>query len=192
MKDTINFKEYFKNFFLLVKKGEVEIYNEFSLQHELGVYLRPEIPDLKVQFERPVSFFGLNKEDLEKKETDISVYSEDHSTKYVIELKYPRNGQHPEQMFSVCKDICFCEQLHQKGFVNCFSIIVVDDPLFYEGEKKTGIYQHFRSDVPVHGEIRKPTGKKDCSFKIKGSYPVIWESLKNNIKYAVVEIANKK
>ncbi len=29
----------------------------------------------------------------------------------VVELKFPRNGQHPEQMYSFCKDIVFAEQL---------------------------------------------------------------------------------
>ncbi len=28
-----------------------------------------------------------------------------------LELKYPRNGQHPEQMFSFCKEIAFVEEL---------------------------------------------------------------------------------
>jgi hypothetical protein len=35
-----------------VGSGTVEIYNEFSLQHELGVYLRNNLENCKVQFER--------------------------------------------------------------------------------------------------------------------------------------------
>jgi hypothetical protein len=32
--------EHFQDFFAYVAQGKTEIYNEFSLQHELGCYLR--------------------------------------------------------------------------------------------------------------------------------------------------------
>lgn len=32
----------------LVEDGEVEVYNEFSLQHELGIFLRANITGYKV------------------------------------------------------------------------------------------------------------------------------------------------
>lgn len=41
-----------------VGRGEIEIYNEFSLQHELGIFLRASLPGCKVQFERNVSHFN--------------------------------------------------------------------------------------------------------------------------------------
>lgn len=40
-----------------VADGKVEVYNEFGLQHELGIYLRSALPELKVQIERNVHFF---------------------------------------------------------------------------------------------------------------------------------------
>ena len=39
------------DFMSLVATKKIEIYNEFSLQHELGVYLRQNLHDLKVQFD---------------------------------------------------------------------------------------------------------------------------------------------
>ena len=52
--------ELIAGFFRLVASGTVEIYNEFSLQHELGIHLRSSISSTyKVQFERPVGFFRL-------------------------------------------------------------------------------------------------------------------------------------
>jgi hypothetical protein len=51
-----------------VGSGNIEIYNEFSLQHELGIYLRGSLNNKKVQFERNVSFFGLNKANFVKRE----------------------------------------------------------------------------------------------------------------------------
>lgn len=37
--------------------------------------------------------------------------------KYAVELKFPGNGQHPEQMFSFAKDIMFMEQLKKKNLM---------------------------------------------------------------------------
>ena len=42
-----------------IQNKETEIYNEFSLQHELGIYLRNVLPGYKVQFERNVKFFNI-------------------------------------------------------------------------------------------------------------------------------------
>ncbi|NCA78501.1 MAG: hypothetical protein EOM90_19400, partial [Alphaproteobacteria bacterium] len=121
-----------------IAKGEIEIYNEFSLQHEMGIILRSKFPDYKVQFERNVSFFSLTGEFI-KSEIDIVIYSQKKQKQptlhYAIELKFPRNGQYPEQMFSCCKDILFAEQLKKgefkNGFERAFLIIFADDPLFY-------------------------------------------------------------
>jgi len=65
-------KEKFEKFSQLVESGQVEVYNEFSLQHELGLYLRSAIQDAKVQFERNVSFFFDSISSFRKKEIDIS------------------------------------------------------------------------------------------------------------------------
>ena len=62
----------------------IEIYNEFSLQHKPGIYLRTQMPKYHVQFERNVSFFSVRSTDLLKKEVDISVFNSDLSTKYAI------------------------------------------------------------------------------------------------------------
>lgn len=39
-----------------------------------------------------------------------------NSEHYAIELKYPLNGQYPEQMFSFVKDIKFMEEMKELGF----------------------------------------------------------------------------
>jgi hypothetical protein len=92
----IDFITHAKSFFSGVAKGTVEIYNEISLQHEFGLYLRTTVSKtFKTQFERPVSFFGLHRSNFVKKEIDISVFASSQLEKYAIELKYPRNGQHP-------------------------------------------------------------------------------------------------
>ena len=60
--------QHIAEFVKAVAGGEVEIYNEFSLQHELGLFLRSKLNDCKVQFERNVSHFNLLKSDLYKRE----------------------------------------------------------------------------------------------------------------------------
>lgn len=101
----------------------IEIYNEFSLQHELGIFLRNELPGYLVQFERNIKYFSSSRFAFTKRELDIAVFSKDKSElKYAIELKYPRNGQHPETMFSFCKDIAFIEELKIAGF-SCAALL---------------------------------------------------------------------
>lgn len=174
-----------------IKTGKIEIYNEFSLQHELGIFLRSQFTNLKIQFERNVSFF-FHTGEFVKKEIDISIYSADKSTlHWAIELKFPRNGQHPEQMFSFCKDIMFAEQLKCSGFDQTFFVAFADDPLFYSGNGD-GIYGYFRQHKTLHGTITKPTGKKDDTITLNGSYEVQWTKVFGSLKFAVIEAkANK-
>ena len=58
-----------------VATGKVEVYNEFSLQHELGIYLRDQLkknPEYqnyngyKVQFERNTKYFGFDLKKLQR------------------------------------------------------------------------------------------------------------------------------
>lgn len=178
--------EIINKFIERIKQEQIEIYNEFSLQHELGIAIRSYLPNYKTQFERNVSFF-FNKVGFIKKEIDIAVFSQDKSQLlYAIELKYPRNGQYPEQMFSFCKDICFIEQLKISGFKKTFLIIFADDPLFYSGNKD-GIYAYFRGGKQLKGSIRKPTGKKDKTIDLKGSYKINWKTISTKLKYSIIE-----
>lgn len=173
----------------LVRDGEIEIYNEISVQHELGIVFRSFLPKrFKVQFERPVDYFGLRKENFPKREIDITILTPDLRTKYGVEIKFPRSGQHPEQMFSSCKDIMFLEQLCMMGFTDCYFLMLADDPLFYEGNKTDGIYRFFRGGISVHGSIPKPTGTKNEVLDIVGSYPIFWKHIVGMLKYFSLEI----
>ena len=148
--------------------GEVEIYNESSLQHELGIFLRNRLQNMKIQFERNVSYFRLSNINFVKKEIDISVFEIKDNTIFLeaaIELKYPRNGQYPEQMFSFCKDIQFAEQLKQAGFQNAFVVIFADDHLFYEGnEVDPKIWTRYKTYITSLKE--GSNGKKKAFTKV--------------------------
>ena len=168
--------------------NSIEIYNEFSLQHELGIFLRNELPDYLVQFERNVEYFSLSKGAFLKREIDIVVLSKDKKElKYAIELKFPRNGQYPEQMFSFCKDIAFAEELNSAGFSRTALVIFTDDHLFHSGRGE-GIYGFFRAARPITGSIKKPTGAKNMEVHIRGSYVVSWSDVNANTRFAFVEV----
>lgn len=177
-------------FMRAVGSGQVEIYNEFSLQHELGIFLRAQWPEFRIQFERNVSYFGVPKKDFTKRELDIAVFSPDRKTlQYAIELKFPRSGQHPEQMFSFCKDIAFAEELHAAGFKQTAFVAVADDPLFYRGTGD-GIYGYFRRQRPLAGTITKPTGAKNDTVLVRGPYIVRWLPVVGTTQYALVTVGN--
>jgi len=169
-----------------VGAGEIEVYNEFSLQHELGIFLRGELSS-KVQFERNVSYFGIDKSKVIKREIDISIFNERSSPNTAIELKFPRNGQHPEQLFSCCRDIKFLEGLKEAGFEKGYFILLAEDALFYSGNA-VGIYSSFRSTKELSGRIVKPTGKKDSEFILNGSYHIHWQEICGALKCAIVEV----
>src|ERR1700688_732001 len=178
-------------FFERLKVSGVDIYNEFSLQHELGGYLRSvlERDKYNVQFERPAGFFGIPCDQLLKKEIDIAIFSQDHTCKTAIELRFPRNGQYPEQMFNACKDVAFLEQLVDRGFDFGLFVMAADDKLFYQGADTGGVYSYFRSGKPICGLIRKPTGTKDELFTVRGSYLLTWHVLPDlELRYACISV----
>lgn len=183
-------ERHIEDFAKAVGNGTVDVYNEFSLQHELGLFLRNLLPSYKIQFERNVSYFNLSKSELEKKEIDIAITSK-YATdcRCAIELKYPRNGQVPESMFSFCKDIAFLEQLVTCGFQSAYFFALADYHNFYSG-KISGIYGHFRAGVPITGKIVKPTGSKDHQITINGSYVANWLPLVGETKFCLVRVGS--
>jgi len=103
--------------FLKEKITKVEIYNEFSLQHELGFYLRNRISlGYKVYFEKNISkckgaIKPFDKENFCKKEIDIAIENEKGNLEYAIELKFPGDGS--ENFPSFMKDIAFMQQVNK-------------------------------------------------------------------------------
>jgi len=187
--ETLN--EIIAPFIKSVADNPSDIYNEFSLQHELGIFLRNRFPDYKVQFERNVDFFFPGgKSRFSKREIDLTVFSPDRDElKWAIELKFPKNGQYPETMFGFCKDIAFVEELKSEGFSHTGVLILASDHLFYSGSTN-GIYGFFRGGRTIHGPIQKPTGGRDVTFDIRGTYDVEWRDVVAPLKYATIESAD--
>lgn len=184
--------ELVSSFFREVGAGTVEIYNEFSLQHEFGIHLRSAVgPTHKVQFERPVSFFGLNGAGFLKKEIDISVYTPDRRERIAVELKFPRAGQYPEQIFKACQDGAFLEQIVFAGFDAGIFVMAADDHLFFSGPEQGGVYAYFRAGASIQGAVIKPTGRKDEQVTIKGPYSLSWQRSGSAVRYFHITVARK-
>lgn len=160
------------------------VYNEFSLQCELGCFLRSN--GYTVRFERNVSSYiqiGTAKQFI-KKEIDLVAFKghdEMNAEKIAIELKFPRNGQVPEQMFSFIKDIRFMEQVGAiLGFTETYVLCLVDSPNFYKHEpNQSGIYKYFRNQndtisIPGNTLISKPTGDKNKDIILSNTYNTKW------------------
>src|SRR5437016_2430831 len=106
-----------RRFFAEVGNPDDTCYNEASLQHELALFLRRVLPEeWRLHIERPASWFREAARELTKKEIDLVVADSDRAHLVAIELKCPRQGQHPEQMFKACQDLQFLEELVAAGF----------------------------------------------------------------------------
>ncbi len=187
------------------------IYNEFSLQFELGIYLREQLRNeespARVYFEKNVydlwpeeKYEDKNKgkkkcKNFTKTEIDLSIMQDEVPT-CAIELKFPRNGQYPEEMFAFIKDIKFLEELKHKGFKEAYAVCLVDSASFTTSCSsrcsKDGIYAYFRDRKFLEGTITKPTGNpkdgEDKEYTLCGKYKIEWISLGQNRWYYIIQI----
>jgi len=181
------------NFLARIANNEVEIYNEASVKYELAIQMRATFGDaLKVQLERNIGFFGLDSKRFVKKAADIVVFTPDQRQKHCIEIKFPRSGQYPEQMFLVCKDVFFLEQLVAASFCTSYFLMLADDNTFWQGPTQTGIYAMFRAGRPIGGKITKPTGSKDEVLSLNGEYITVWRDLQQGMKYLLIEVGSAR
>ncbi len=225
IKDGDNVKD--KNF-------EYYIYNECSLQHELGIWLRDNLNqnnniEYKVYFEKNIyKFLNLNDSKIEeifpkrncsdvdnqnkpKCEVDLVIIGKENDEikeKYAIELKFPINGQYPQQMEKFKEDIKFMRQLNKAWKeedntpndikMNTYCLTLVNDCNFY---KKTGrksgntIYREFRCELKNGDKQELIQAEKqinDHDLVIENK--IQWNLLKiindkdENIRYYLIDI----
>lgn len=193
---AINFEQIVVDFWDYVNKYNIKIYNEFSLQHELGIYLRKQksLQGYAIEFERNISSFGIT--NTRKHEIDIVIYDEAKLEKYAIELKFPRKGSgaHNVEMFSFIEDIKFIEQLvrlRKSSFTNAYSLVLVENDAYYI-KKSTAhkITKYFRNtnarsiSIPKRTRIDYPVNSTNQNKKIPkpiflyNKYSVAWEDPK--------------
>lgn len=175
------------------KKEKINIYSESNLEIRLAQHLMLNIPsDFKVENQRNVEDFGIDKHTVLKKEMDIVIYNQDKSIKYEIELKYPttkRNRAYPDNLKKVIEDIKFTEELKEKGFTETYFLVISDDEKVYgitgpTGRDLTteGIYEYFRAGKEINGNIN--------DYEIKGHYTIKWKEC-GDIKYFLGKTNNE-
>ena len=178
-----------------------EIYNEFSLQHELGIYLREKLGEnYKVLFEKNICWIPQTavNEDWCKKEIDITVMKKSGSEwkpSFAIELKFPQNGAYPKRMFQFIEDMQFMEQaIDCCNFESTYCIALVHDVKFFSDKdgkiENTGIYGYFRkqSTIPANEEIPWPINDgKNESIALTREHKISWEEINgnSNLKYYI-------
>lgn len=198
---------------------KAKIYNEFSLQHELGIFFRDRLkeidPDFKIHFERNVKdFYGdVHYDDsyFVKHEMDIVIFKDfdKDSEKYAIELKFPTNGAARKRMYQFVEDIKFMEQVaNDLNFTKTFCLALISysarGNLFRDDSKderdKDEIYQYFRDSkekLPIQKDFvnkdkkDRKTGKQ-IEYHIDGSYPINWENIGDSKYYYYLLETEKK
>jgi hypothetical protein len=184
-----------ENFLRTPSAGVGKIFNEHGLQLELGIHLR--CLGYEVQFERPFKVnLRANSTKRPKRELDMLVV--DQGYKVAIELKTPLAGRVPETMYDFCADIQFVEQLIAMEAVDSgFCLLMTNDRQFWHSDLRSeGIYGFFRSHAaPLTGTVGKPTGSKDSTVILTGSYGLApsWKPLGNsnlmaNARYLLVPV----
>lgn len=162
------------------------VYNEFSLQHELGIYLRQNLPNnYRVLFERNVDDIFHKNGITVKKEMDIYIYNKSNvNEKYAIELKFPRNGAYPKRMFHFIEDIVFMEDVKNAGATKTYVLTLVEDKNFYNptGHKTTNdIYDYFRSGKLIkRGTVFKQIGNNSGTMVVKKNHQINWNPVLYN------------
>lgn len=175
--NNLNLEELVRNFFTKVENENMEIYSESNMEIRLSQYLLDNVPNgFKVETQRNVDFFGIDKNDVLKRKMDIVIYNEDKSIKYEIELKYPatkNNKGYTNALTEIIKDINFTEQLREKGFTDTYFLVITDHQKIYSNigvrnnELTTdGLYSYFRAGKEITGQIE--------NYNIKGNYKINW------------------
>nr|AIE98228.1 hypothetical protein [uncultured marine thaumarchaeote KM3_04_H06] len=186
---AIHFEHIVDDFASQISKGEIKIYNEASIQHELASFLRI-IPNYEIQLERNVNYFKLNKKRFVKRDIDIVLFNKTKTRKFAIEIKYPTgNSGEPEQMYKFCEDLRFLEQLKESGFTGAFFLAITSNSRFWRNMRKRGsIYEKFRKEKELYGIIANPIRTSEAMVTLKGRHKINWLSINNFTRYFVVRI----
>lgn len=175
MVETIDLKNLIEEFLKdsSIMNGD-RIYNEFSLQFELGFFLRDKLKDIKdkgegfkVQFERNVEDFFQIPPDLKgkqkdswieekhshfiKSEMDLVIFKDfnSDSDKYAIELKFPSNKTPNKRIPHFLEDIIFMENVKNNlGFKKTYCLTLVPNnangDAFRKGQQNDKSHQFYK------------------------------------------------
>ena len=153
------------------------------------MYLREKIPNYKIQLERNVKFFDLEKKNFVKKEIDIVLFNNSKTRKFAIEIKFPISIDYPNQMFHFCQDIKFLEQLKESGFTNNFFLALTPQSNFWSNKGNQGtIYEKFRKEKELYGEIKNQIGDSTEKVVLDHKHKINWLTINDTTRYFVMRV----
>jgi hypothetical protein len=189
--DILDFKEY-----CLSRRWIFdEFTSEFTFQFRLCRFIEDSHQDYSIELESNIERYGLS--NLAKKEIDIDIL-ERNFNKTAIEVKYIRDfGSHNIGMFNYCEDIKFLEEIVGNVFNNGIAIIFTTIENLYTEPKKSlkpknienlALYNAFRINRLLAGELKIKTGKMDRSLVLNGQYNLNWVHFSDTIKACIVNV----
>lgn len=167
------------------------VYNEVSLQHELVDFLKNRLAEINtkydyyIKFEKKVRFqrkniSGKSEIDIVIIETQKGDYKPER--KYAIELKYPRNGEYPNQLKKFYRDIQFMKQVKEDmKYYKTYCLVLVEQNPFY---LETSLKIKNKENELYYNMFRE---NKEIKFENK-IYKLQWHKLEkidrlNNIRF---------
>lgn len=183
------------SFFVKAPDSCGPIYNERSLQLELGYYFRSN--HAQVEFERPFNVTPLKGSTCRQK-TNLDLLIGRSGRTTAIELKVPLNGRHPETLYDFCNDIAFVEGIVRGGLADeGLCILMTNDRVFWNDSGRGSEIHHLfrRKGSLLTGAVKKPTGSADTTIVVSGLYSPAdkWSAVRDarlmkDARYLVIEV----
>lgn len=172
-----------------------EFTSEFTFQFRLCRFIEDLRDGYQIELESNIERYGLS--DLIKKEIDIDILERNYN-RTAIEVKYIRDfGSHNIGMFNYCEDIKFLEEIVGNVFNNGIAIIFTTIENLYTEPKKflkpknienLALYNAFRINRLLAGELKIKTGKMDRTLILNGQYNLNWVHFSDTIKACIVNV----
>jgi len=104
-------------------------------------------------------------------------------------FKIQNNGEYSIQMFHFCQDIKFLEQLKKAGFTDNFFLALTPQRNFWSDTGKKGtIYEKFRKEKELYGEIKNEIGDSTEKVILTGRHKINWLSVNDTVRYFVMRV----
>jgi len=172
---------------------KIVLYNEAGLQHELAIYLRKSVCDVRLEY--PITSLD-PMVDVKPIKKEIDIFVINKKEKVLIELKFPRTkAGMPLEIYRAVEDVRFGEEAIEHGKVNAFiSVFMTDHRSITIGKNPNHLYRYFNHINKIksinNDNVALPKFMKGIrDIILKKDYIIEWKWLDNNgekYKYYIV------
>lgn len=170
--------------------------SEFTLQFRICRFLEEEISGIQIELESNINRYNIY--NLIKKEIDVDIL-DINNHRSAIEIKYVKDlGSYNIGMYKFTEDLKFLEQLvSHETFNSGYGILFTSvekvftepkKPLNPRNKENLRLYECFRVNKRLSGNMQIKTGKLKGELTLDGTYPINWEMFTPNIKACIVKI----